>query len=79
MLVVQDVGNQISLGPVRLSAWFSAALQLVGHPLRELDETCLCLPPPCPSVPCAFSARQRWEVLAVVMAEEVDEEQEEET
>ena len=79
MLVVQDVGNQISLGPARLGAWFSAALQLVGHPPLELDETCSCLPPPCPSIPCAFSARQRREALVMVTAEEVGEEQEEET
>ena len=79
MIVVQNVGNQISLGPARLSAWFSAALQLVGHPSRELDETCSCLPPLCPSVPCAFSARQRLEALAVVMVEEVGGEQEEDT
>ena len=79
MLVVQNVGNQISLGPARLGAWFSAALQLVGHPPLELDETCSCLPPSCLSVPCTFFVRQRWESLVVVMAEEVDEEQEEET
>ena len=79
MLVVEDVGNQISLGPARLGVWFSAALQLVGHPPLELDETCSCLPHPCLSIPCAFSAQPRLEALVVVMVEEVDEEQEEET
>ena len=79
MLVAQDVGNQISLGPAWLSAWFSAALQLVGHPLLEWDETYSYLPPPCPFVLCAFSAQQRWEALVVEMTEEGGKEQEEET
>ena len=79
MLVAQDVGNQISLSPAWLGAWFSAALQLVGHPPLEWDRTCSYSPPPCPSVLCAFSAQQRWEALVVEMTEAGGEEQEEKT
>ena len=79
MLVTQDVGNHISLGPAWFGAWFSVALQLVGHPPLEWDETCSYPPPLCPSVLCAFSAQQRWEALVGEMTEEGGEEQEEET
>ena len=79
MLAVQDVGNQISPGPLQPGVWFSAALQLVGHHPPELGETCPRPPPPCPSIPGVFSARQCLEALVGGMAEEVGEEQEEET
>ena len=79
MLMAQDVGNQISLDPVWLGAWFSAALQLSGHPPLEWDRTCSYPPLPCPSVLYAFYAQQRWKALVVEMTEEGGEEQEEET
>ena len=79
MLVAHEVGCQTSPGLAELGALFFVALQLVGHPLCEEDETCQRLPPPCPSTPCAFLTRQHQDGLAGEGDAKAGEEQEEET